>query len=74
MLITVPTSHDKKVLITCTLTRWAQKNIKEGEVNQIVASSLLEEILPESLKEFVKVAERCLHDETKNRPIYSGSN
>lgn len=50
------------------LTRWAQKKIKDGKVNEIVALSLLDEILPESLKVFVELAERCLHDEPKKRP------
>ncbi|XP_057771179.1 putative receptor-like protein kinase At5g39000 [Salvia miltiorrhiza] len=50
------------------LTRWAGNKISEGEVNQIVASSLLDEILPDSLKVYVEVAERCLHDEPKKRP------
>ncbi|KAL1538820.1 non-specific serine/threonine protein kinase [Salvia divinorum] len=50
------------------LTIWARNKIKEGEVNKIVASSLLEEILPDSLKAFVEVAERCLHKEPKQRP------
>ncbi|XP_042025929.1 receptor-like protein kinase FERONIA [Salvia splendens] len=50
------------------LTIWAQNKIKEGEVDKIVASTLLEEILPDSLKAFVEVAERCLHKEPKQRP------
>lgn len=50
------------------LTRWARNKINEGEVNEIVASSLLEEIMPDSLKVFVEVAERCLHHEPKKRP------
>lgn len=50
------------------LTNWARKKIRQGEVKEIVASSLLDEIQPDSLKVFVEVAERCLHDEPKKRP------
>ncbi|KAL7101840.1 hypothetical protein ACP275_08G080000 [Erythranthe tilingii] len=50
---------------------WARSKISEGKVDQIVASSLREEISVHSLKTFVGVAERCLHDEPKNRPTMS---
>ncbi|KAL3624075.1 hypothetical protein CASFOL_032891 [Castilleja foliolosa] len=50
---------------------WARDKINEGEVNQIVASSLREEMSPASLKTFVGVAERCLRDDPKNRPTMS---
>ncbi|KAL9158574.1 hypothetical protein ABFS82_08G077800 [Erythranthe guttata] len=50
---------------------WARSKISEGKVDQIVASSLREEISVDSLKTFVGVAERCLHDEPKNRPTMS---
>lgn len=55
----------------CFLPRWAQNRINKGDAEQIVASSLLEEVLPNSLKVFVEVAERCLHDEPKKRPTMS---
>ncbi|KAH6791927.1 hypothetical protein C2S52_002404 [Perilla frutescens var. hirtella] len=55
----------------CFLTRWARNRINEGEVGRIVALSLIGNILPESLKVFVEVAERCLHDEPKKRPTMS---
>ncbi|KAL8044909.1 hypothetical protein ABFX02_08G077000 [Erythranthe guttata] len=50
---------------------WARSKISKGEVDQIVASSLREEISVDSLKTFVGVAERCLYDEPKNRPTMS---
>ncbi|KAL7101845.1 hypothetical protein ACP275_08G080200 [Erythranthe tilingii] len=50
---------------------WARSKISEGKVDQIVASSLREEISVDSLKTFVGVAERCLDDEPKNRPTMS---
>lgn len=53
------------------LTKWAQDKISKGEVDQIVASSLKEEMSSNSLKAFVEIAERCLHDEPKNRPTMS---
>ncbi|KAK6154997.1 hypothetical protein DH2020_009245 [Rehmannia glutinosa] len=53
------------------LTMWARNKISEGEVDQIVASSLREEISPASLMTFVGIAERCLRDEPKNRPTLS---
>ncbi|KAL8471779.1 hypothetical protein ACS0TY_029129 [Phlomoides rotata] len=59
-------SNDKR-----TLTMWAQDKISRGEVDQIVASSLRDEILPNSLKTFVEITERCLLDEPNNRPKMS---
>lgn len=53
------------------LPRWAQNKIDEGEVDQIVAASMREEILPNSLKTFVGVAKRCLRYEPKKRPTMS---
>ncbi|XP_075520898.1 putative receptor-like protein kinase At5g39000, partial [Primulina tabacum] len=50
------------------LTKWARDKISKGEVDLIVASSLKGEILPDSLKTFVQVVERCLDDEPKKRP------
>ncbi|KAL7141798.1 hypothetical protein ABFS83_08G078000 [Erythranthe nasuta] len=53
------------------LSIWARSKISKGEVDQIVASSLREEVSVDSLKTFVGVVERCLHDEPKNRPTMS---
>ncbi|KAK4487795.1 hypothetical protein RD792_005518 [Penstemon davidsonii] len=52
----------------CCLTKWARNRINMGEVDQIVDSSLIGEISPDSLKVFIGIAERCLHDEPKERP------
>ncbi|KAL1554386.1 non-specific serine/threonine protein kinase [Salvia divinorum] len=52
----------------CRLTTWAVDNISKGLVAQIVLPSLIGEISPDSLKTFVRVAKRCLHDEPKKRP------
>ncbi|KAK4401311.1 putative receptor-like protein kinase [Sesamum angolense] len=51
-----------------SLTMWARDNISKGEVDQIVDPSLSREISQDSLKAFLRVAERCLHDEPKKRP------
>ncbi|KAG8378161.1 hypothetical protein BUALT_Bualt08G0109200 [Buddleja alternifolia] len=53
------------------LTEWTRDKISKGEVDQIVASSLKEEISPDSLKTFVSIAQRCLCDEPKKRPKMS---
>ncbi|KAK6154995.1 hypothetical protein DH2020_009243 [Rehmannia glutinosa] len=53
------------------LSKWARDMFNKGEVDQIVASSLREEISPDSLKTFVEIVERCLRDEPKNRPTMS---
>ncbi|GER37463.1 malectin/receptor-like protein kinase family protein [Striga asiatica] len=50
------------------LTIWALDRINKGEVEQIVDSSLKEEILPASLKTFVQISERCLREDPKSRP------
>ncbi|XP_012832714.1 PREDICTED: putative receptor-like protein kinase At5g39000 [Erythranthe guttata] len=53
------------------LTVWARDKINKGEVDQIVATNLKEEISPNSLKTFVRVVERCLLDEPNERPPMS---
>ncbi|KAL8475858.1 hypothetical protein ACS0TY_028494 [Phlomoides rotata] len=53
------------------LTMWARDKISKGEVNQIVAASLRDEISANSQKTFVGIIVRCLHDEPKNRPTMS---
>ncbi|XP_047971060.1 putative receptor-like protein kinase At5g39000 isoform X1 [Salvia hispanica] len=50
------------------LTKWAIDKISKGQVDHIVHSSLVSEVSPDSLKTFVKVSKRCLHDVPKNRP------
>ncbi|KAL3812994.1 hypothetical protein ACJIZ3_014262 [Penstemon smallii] len=51
-----------------SLTMWARDKISRGEVDQIVAPSLRGKISPDSLKAFVGIVERCLHNEPKKRP------
>ncbi|KAL8536271.1 hypothetical protein ACS0TY_011774 [Phlomoides rotata] len=51
-----------------SLTMWARDNIVKGQVDDIVDPSLREEISPDSLKTFVRIAENCLLDEPKKRP------
>ncbi|XP_051123186.1 putative receptor-like protein kinase At5g39000 isoform X2 [Andrographis paniculata] len=50
------------------LIRWAQENISQGKTDQIVSSSLKNEISDGSLKAFVEIAEKCLYSEPKKRP------
>ncbi|KAG8378700.1 hypothetical protein BUALT_Bualt07G0012500 [Buddleja alternifolia] len=56
-------AEDKQILI-----KWARENISKGKIDQIIDSNLGGEISEDSLKAFVGVAERCLHDEPKKRP------
>ncbi|KAK4477811.1 hypothetical protein RD792_017074 [Penstemon davidsonii] len=51
-----------------SLTMWARDKISRGEVDEIVAPSLRGKISPDSLKAFVGIVERCLHNEPKKRP------
>ncbi|XP_047954427.1 putative receptor-like protein kinase At5g39000 isoform X2 [Salvia hispanica] len=50
------------------LTKWARENISKGKSDQIVAPDLMGEISEDSLKAFIEVAERCLHDDPRERP------
>ncbi|PWA59759.1 serine-threonine/tyrosine-protein kinase catalytic domain-containing protein [Artemisia annua] len=50
------------------LARWAQNYVKEGRMKQIVDSSIRERISPKCLKEFARIADRCLHTHPKDRP------
>ncbi|KAL6522546.1 hypothetical protein OROMI_031504 [Orobanche minor] len=51
-----------------SLASWALRRINEGKVNEIVASTLINQVLPDSLKTFVEVAQSCLREEPKKRP------
>ncbi|KAL6526301.1 hypothetical protein OROMI_029941 [Orobanche minor] len=53
------------------LTIWARDMFNKGEVDRIVTSSLREEIVPPCLMTFVRIAERCLRGDPKNRPTMS---
>ncbi|KAM7462745.1 hypothetical protein LguiA_030866 [Lonicera macranthoides] len=50
------------------LAGWAQQNMKEGTLNQIIDPRLTGQILPDSLKTFAQIADQCLHMFSKNRP------
>ncbi|KAL6538213.1 hypothetical protein OROGR_012201 [Orobanche gracilis] len=51
-----------------SVASWALRRINEGKVNEIVASTLISQVLPDSLKTFVEVAQSCLREEPKKRP------
>ncbi|KAL4588452.1 hypothetical protein LXL04_001342 [Taraxacum kok-saghyz] len=50
------------------LVNWAQESVKEGRLKQIVDSTITEKILPKCLKEFARLADRCVHSNPKQRP------
>nr|XP_043629868.1 receptor-like protein kinase FERONIA [Erigeron canadensis] len=49
------------------LARWVQESIKEGNLKHIVDSDIRGEIAQKCLKEFVRIAERCLNINAKQR-------
>ncbi|KAD4585310.1 hypothetical protein E3N88_22911 [Mikania micrantha] len=51
------------------LVTWVQDFIKEGNIQDIIDSDMRGEISPKCLKEYVILAERCLHNSPKHRPI-----
>ncbi|XP_076893812.1 receptor-like protein kinase FERONIA [Bidens hawaiensis] len=51
-----------------SLATWAQDSIKEGNLKHIIDPYIKGEISPNCLKEFVRVAKRCLHNNPKRRP------
>ncbi|GKF27720.1 serine-threonine/tyrosine-protein kinase catalytic domain-containing protein, partial [Tanacetum coccineum] len=51
-----------------SLAIWAQDSIKEGKLKQIVDSKLRGSISSKCLKEFARIAGRCLHSRPKQRP------
>ncbi|KAM7488683.1 hypothetical protein LguiB_026167 [Lonicera macranthoides] len=53
------------------LAGWGQQCIKEGASHQIIGPKLKWEILPNSFKEFVQIADQCLHSRPKQRPTMS---
>ncbi|KAL8058499.1 hypothetical protein ABFX02_03G022600 [Erythranthe guttata] len=55
-------AKDERILI-----EWAQKKISNGNADQIIASNMKGEILEDSLKAFVGVAESCLHNERRKQ-------
>ncbi|KAM0066101.1 putative protein kinase RLK-Pelle-CrRLK1L-1 family [Helianthus debilis subsp. tardiflorus] len=51
-----------------SLATWAQDSIKEGKIKDIIDSDIKGEISSKCLKEFVRVVERCLNNNPKQRP------
>ncbi|KZV46854.1 receptor-like protein kinase FERONIA [Dorcoceras hygrometricum] len=51
-----------------SLATWARENISKGDTEKIISSNIKGEILPDSLRAFVRVAESCLNDEPMKRP------
>ncbi|KAM7462727.1 hypothetical protein LguiA_030848 [Lonicera macranthoides] len=51
-----------------SLARWVQCCIEKGTLHRIINPNLWLEILPESLKEFVRIANQCLCYQPKKRP------
>ncbi|KAI3724905.1 hypothetical protein L1987_64673 [Smallanthus sonchifolius] len=50
------------------IATWAQDSIKAGRVKDIVDSDIKGEISTKCLKQFARIAERCLDNHPKNRP------
>ncbi|KAF5789061.1 putative protein kinase RLK-Pelle-CrRLK1L-1 family [Helianthus annuus] len=50
------------------IATWAQDSIKEGRLKDIIDSAIRGEISPKCLKQFVRIAERCLDNHPKLRP------
>ncbi|KAL8233994.1 hypothetical protein R6Q59_020094 [Mikania micrantha] len=53
------------------LKSWVKINIAKGTIHKTIDPSLKGKIAPECLKEFVKIAERCLADRSVDRPSMS---
>ncbi|CAI9293946.1 unnamed protein product [Lactuca saligna] len=50
------------------LAPWAQSQIKEGKVNEIIDSRLIRQISKKCLKQFVSIAGHCLRTKPKDSP------
>ncbi|GKE40041.1 concanavalin A-like lectin/glucanase, partial [Tanacetum coccineum] len=50
------------------LARLVQESIKEGNLKRIIDTDIRSQISPKCLKEFVRIADRCLHSNPKERP------
>ncbi|PWA56807.1 serine/threonine/dual specificity protein kinase, catalytic domain-containing protein [Artemisia annua] len=53
------------------LRSWVKSNIAKGSILKIIDPSLKGKIAPACLKEFIKIAERCLADQSTERPSMS---
>ncbi|KAJ9550794.1 hypothetical protein OSB04_014839 [Centaurea solstitialis] len=49
------------------LARWAQESIRDGKLKHIVDYDIKDQICTKCLKEFVRIVERCLHNNPKQR-------
>ncbi|PWA96512.1 serine/threonine/dual specificity protein kinase, catalytic domain-containing protein [Artemisia annua] len=49
------------------LANWAQESIKEGSLKNIIDFDIRGQASPKCSKEFVRIAERCLHSSPKKR-------
>ena len=54
-----------------SLAQWAHQNVKNGTLDQIIDQNLRGEIVPESLKVYGKIADRCLRKDRNRRPKMS---
>ncbi|XP_076912553.1 uncharacterized protein LOC143570921 isoform X1 [Bidens hawaiensis] len=54
------------------LANWAEKCVKERRLDQIIDSHIIAQISPKCLKEFVRIAARCLKSSRKKRPTMAG--
>ncbi|GKB46122.1 receptor-like protein kinase FERONIA [Tanacetum coccineum] len=61
----VDTSHDEE---HTGLAIWAVESIKKRKLKQILDSDIRDQIAPQSLKEFVRTAEACLHKDLDATP------
>ncbi|KAM0031069.1 putative protein kinase RLK-Pelle-CrRLK1L-1 family [Helianthus debilis subsp. tardiflorus] len=52
----------------CSLVRWAQRCVKERKLDQIVDSNIKGTISAKCLKRFAQIADRCVHNDPKERP------
>ncbi|KAD4585287.1 hypothetical protein E3N88_22888 [Mikania micrantha] len=50
------------------LVIWVQDSIKDENLKDIIDSDIRGEISPKCLKEYIKLAERCLHNSPRHRP------
>ncbi|KAL7613334.1 probable kinase CHARK isoform X1 [Lactuca sativa] len=50
------------------LVNWAQESMKEGRLKQIVDYTIRVGVMPKCLKQFAHLANRCVHDNPKQRP------
>ncbi|XP_035845080.1 receptor-like cytoplasmic kinase 176 [Helianthus annuus] len=50
------------------LVTWFQDSIKEGNLKHIIDLDIRGEISPKCLKEFIRIIQRCLHHDLKQRP------